>query len=249
MEVVLLGTAGYHPNDLRHTACVMIPELGIVLDAGSSFFRVRDLIQTESIDIFLTHAHLDHICGLTYLHDVLFEKPVSRVTVHARAEKLRVIQDHLFHEQIFPVAPAFASSELQREYQIGEARIRSFDLDHPGGSVGYRLDTPQASLAYVTDTTSKGEYLDEIQDVDLLIHECYFPDGYEELAQKTGHCCTSHATNIAKQANVGMLVLTHINPLNYDEDPVAIDRAREVFPETHIGQDGMVINLAGEDAD
>ena len=42
MKILLLGTAGYHPSETRHTACVMLPEAGIVLDAGTGFFRVRE---------------------------------------------------------------------------------------------------------------------------------------------------------------------------------------------------------------
>ena len=30
MKLVLLGTTGYHPNDRRQTACMMLPEIGVV---------------------------------------------------------------------------------------------------------------------------------------------------------------------------------------------------------------------------
>ena len=84
MKLVLLGTTGYHPNDRRQTACLMIPELGIVLDAGTAMYRVRDRIETPELDIYLTHAHLDHVIGLTFLFDVLHEKNV-RVVVRGEA--------------------------------------------------------------------------------------------------------------------------------------------------------------------
>ncbi len=67
MLLNLLGTTGYHPNERRQTACFMLPELGIVLDAGTGMFRVHDHLQTDTLDIFLSHAHLDHILGLTFL--------------------------------------------------------------------------------------------------------------------------------------------------------------------------------------
>ena len=41
MKLLLLGTSGYHPSEQRQTACLMLPEVGIVLDAGTGFFRVR----------------------------------------------------------------------------------------------------------------------------------------------------------------------------------------------------------------
>ena len=77
MKLVLLGTTGYHPNDERQTACFMLPEQGIVLDAGTAMYRVRDQLVTPELDIFLTHAHLDHIVGLTFLFDVIYDKPMG----------------------------------------------------------------------------------------------------------------------------------------------------------------------------
>src|SRR5580658_8753333 len=104
MKLVVLGSTGYHPNELRQTACFMIPAAGVVLDAGTGMFRVRDWLATSELDIFLTHAHLDHVVGLTFLFDVLHQKQVNRVTVHADAAKAAAIQQHLFSELIFPVA-------------------------------------------------------------------------------------------------------------------------------------------------
>ncbi len=104
MKLVLLGTTGYHPNDERQTACYMLPELGIVLDAGTGMYRARDLLATPTLDIFLTHAHLDHIVGLTFLFDVLYDKSLERVTVHGAADKLKAVREHLLAEPIFPVA-------------------------------------------------------------------------------------------------------------------------------------------------
>ena len=71
MKLILLGTTGYHPNDRRQTACFMLPELGIVLDAGTAMNRAAAVPATPQLDIFLTHAHLDHVVGITYLLDVL----------------------------------------------------------------------------------------------------------------------------------------------------------------------------------
>src|SRR3954451_22666975 len=67
MKLILLGTGGYFPTSRRHTACLMLPEVGVVLDAGSGMCRIGEHLQTEQLDVFLSHAHLDHVSGLTYL--------------------------------------------------------------------------------------------------------------------------------------------------------------------------------------
>ena len=246
MDVLLLGTTGYHPNDRRHTACMMLPELGLVLDAGTALYRVRDFIQTKTLDIFLTHAHLDHVIGLTFLFDVLWQQEMDHVLVHAEPEKVAAVQEHLFSPLLFPVQPPFEWRELSGSIELSHgAKLHYFPLKHPGGSIGYRLEVEGKSMAYVTDTTASldAAYLEHIRDVDLLIHECYFPDGWEEHAELTGHSCVTPVAEVAKAVNAKKLVLVHVNPLSPDADPVGCDTARAIFPNTVLGEDGMKLEL------
>ncbi len=247
MKLHLLGTAGYHPTNRRHTACLMLPEAGVVLDAGTGMFRVRDLISTPTLDIFLTHAHLDHIVGLTFLLDILHEKQLQRVTVHGQPEKLLAIDEHLFSEHIFPVKLPCEVRTLAKEVLLaGGGKLKHFSLEHPGGAVGFRLDWPGRSLAYVTDTTARGAdslYLKDIRGVDLLIHECYFSDQYHELAERTGHSCATPVAELAKSAGVGRLVIVHCNPIAQGNDPIGMDAVRRIFPKAEIGEDEMIVEF------
>ncbi|MHB0958005.1 MAG: MBL fold metallo-hydrolase [Pirellulaceae bacterium] len=246
MKLVLLGTTGYHPSDTRQTACMMLPECGIVLDAGTGMYRVRDRLAYPTLDIFLTHAHLDHVIGLTFLFDVLFEKSLDFVRVHGEAIKLAAVQEHLFSPHLFPARPPIQWRPLDGSVELPQdGQLTYFPLRHPGGSLGYRLDWPTRSLAYVTDTTAKedAEYVERIRGVDLLIHECNFPDGAEYRAELTGHSCTSPVARVARKAEVGMLILVHINPLVERDDAIRLDRARHIFPNTYIGTDLMEIDF------
>jgi ribonuclease Z len=246
MKLILLGTTGYHPNDQRQTACFMIPELGIILDAGTAMYRARTYLSTPELDIFLTHAHLDHVIGVTYLIDVLRDKEMRRVTVHAAAEKLAAIDEHLFAVDLFPVKPPCEFRPLARQVPLARGgRLTHFPLQHPGGALGFRLEWPGHSLAYVTDTTATNDakYLDNIRGVDVLLHECYFPDSMAELAALTGHSVTTPVAELARNAGVGRLILVHVNPLADEEDPLKIGTARAVFPETVVGHDLMEIEF------
>jgi ribonuclease Z len=247
MKLHLLGTAGYHPTERRHTACLMLPEQGIVLDAGTAMFRVRQHIVTPHLDIYLTHAHLDHVAGLTFLFDVLAEKQMERVTIHALPEKLKAIDEHLLNEQIFPVKLPYEMRPLMQDAPLtGDGKLRHFPLSHPGGSSGFRLDWKEHSLAYVTDTNTPGacaSYIDEIRGVDLLIHECFYPDGMEKMAQLTGHSCATPVAQAAKAARVGRLLLVHMNPLSEAEDPIGMPKIVDVFPEADVAYDGMEVEF------
>ncbi len=247
MKLVLLGTAGYHPTEHRHTSCLMLPEVGVILDAGSGMFRIRDLIQTSTLDIFLSHAHLDHIVGLTFLLDVLSKKKLDRVTVHALPEKLQAIDEHLFSQQIFPVKVPFEMRPLAPNVPLaGGGVLRNFPLVHPGGSLGMRLDWPSHSLAYVTDTSTTGanaDYVEQIRGVDLLVHECYFPDGFEQKAMQTGHCCATPVAEVARAAGAKRLLLSHINANYDDETSIGLPAIRAIFPKAELAHDKMEVEF------
>lgn len=225
----------------------MIPELGVILDAGTGMFRVRNLIQTDTLDIFLSHVHLDHCIGLTFLYDILIGKDMSRVTVHVAEEKIAAIKDHLFSKPLFPVEPNFEFQPLSEQPAVlGDgSSLSPISLDHPGGSHGFRIDWPNRSLAYITDTTAdvEADYVAAIKNVDTLIHECYFPDGMEEMAELTGHSCLSPVANVAARAGAKRLFLVHVNPLDEATTSLDLDSVADVFTGINIAQDQMVVDV------
>lgn len=246
MKLVLLGTGGYYPNERRHTACLMLPEIGVVLDAGTGVHRVRNYCTTDRLDIFLTHVHLDHVIGLTYLLDVLPPDVLGRTTVYAEAEKLAVVREHLFAEALFPVAPGFQLGPLREKNPLADGgSLTHFRLEHPGGVRGFRLQWPTRSMAYVTDTTAAADadYVAKIRGVDLLVHEAYFADDEPQLASLTGHSCVARVAEVAAAAQVGRLVLVHINPRLGRDDELDLDDPRRVFKNTEIGVDRMEVEF------
>lgn len=247
MKLILLGTTGYHANDRRQTACLMLPEAGIVFDAGSGFYRVSEYLQTDALEVFLSHVHLDHSLGLTYLFDVRAESPqLGRVTAYLEPDKLAAVKQHLLSDLLFPVMPPLDLLPMPAEFKLQDGgRLAHFPLRHPGGSVGFRIDWPDRSFAYVTDTTAHVDaaYVEEIRGVDLLVHECYFVDDCPEQAELTGHSCLNEVVAVAKIAGIGKLVLVHINPLVTDDATIDLAAAKKVFANTVIGVDRMEIDF------
>ena len=248
MKLVPLGTTGYHPNELRQTACYLLPESGAMFDAGTGVHRLAKHLVGDELDLFLSHAHLDHIIGLTFLLETFHQRPMRRATVHGEPKKLSAIRDHLFHVDLFPVAIDVEWRPLAERVTLRDGGVVThFPLAHPGGSVGYRVDWPDRSMAYVTDTTASPEvkYVEAIRGVDLLLHECNFSDDEvpPEFAAKTGHSQTSAVAALAKRAGVGRLVLIHVAPHHNQVDPVGLDVARKIFPRTDVAEDCKAIEF------
>ncbi|MCC9644848.1 MBL fold metallo-hydrolase [Rhodopirellula sp. JC740] len=249
LELHCLGTAGYHPNESRHTSCYFVPECGLVLDAGTGIFRLPNLIQTDHLNILLSHAHLDHIVGLTFLLDILYQRPVQDVCIWGQREKLASIREHLFHPDIFPVElpVTWKSIDENDTWQLQDASFSWRPQDHPGGSVAYKIELPDGSdsstrLLYATDTLGAEDdvTLDWMSDVDLLMHECNFDDKNQSWAEKTGHCYLDKVVRIAKRTTPKQLLLTHINPIAELE---LSDACRDLPCGVQIAHDGTCVSL------
>lgn len=246
MKLVLLGTGGYFPTSRRQTACLLLPEIGVVLDAGTGMYRLGKHLQTDRLDIFLTHTHLDHIAGLTYLVNLVPPNVLAQTTVHGDETKLAAVREHLFAEAIFPVPPSFRFEPLHGDFLLpGGGTLTYFPLRHPGGSLGFRLDWPNHSLAYVTDTTATAgaAYIERIRGVDLLVHESYFPNDVDDLPAITGHSWLAPVAALAAEARVGRLVLSHIDPQLECDDAFDLDTARRTFGDIEIAQDEMELEF------
>ena len=242
MRVVFLGTAGYHPNESRQTACVMVPELGIVFDAGTGFFRVRDYLETPELHVFLSHYHWDHVIGLTFLIDVAYGKDLCSVHCYGR-DPIRHTLRRLFRDPFFPVGLAQHSCTVRchgvsdarwarqgrRGWQIGDALVSALLCPHPsGGSFAYALTARGRKIVYITDTTVSPALTSFVADADLLICEANFPNAFRELALKTGHSYPEIVAGLARDAHVKRLVLFHVSPLLPDPE-VLVSEAREIF--------------------
>jgi ribonuclease BN (tRNA processing enzyme) len=252
-----LGTAGYHPSESRHTSSFFLDTPSILLDAGTSVFRLKSLLRSKSLSILLSHAHLDHVMGLTFFWDLLApHTPLETIHLYATEAKLKAIQTHLFHPDLFPVIPPFefhTLEELGTRFQLGSSQCTWFPVEHPGGAIAFRLDMPGGSLGYVTDTTCEtgADYWKEVQGVDWLIHECNFTDAPQErqMAIHTGHSWTSAVLSAAKDHGVDRLILTHLNPLAEDRDPIGLEASKRAlgthFPDQiYLAEDGKSFDLS-----
>ena len=93
-------------------------------------------------------------------------------------------------------------------------------------------------LVYVTDTVLCDNAIKIAKDADLLICEATYDQSLLEKAKKHSHMTTHEAAQIATEANVKKLLITHFSP-RYGDIKVLEDEAREIFPETKAAFDFM----------
>lgn len=250
MKIVFLGTTGYHPNEQCHTTCVMIPEFGIVFDAGTGFFRVADYLQTPELHIFLSHLHLDHICGLQYLYDVIwkyrnFKKgKFDKVNLYLSSifpEKHREALLKLFEPPLFSKPLAQHDFEVHfnsKNTQVEDWEFWRQDLVHKDSfSTATTIKHQGKIVTFITDTTVKPENTNLFnQPPDLLMHECNFRNLFAQIALNSGHSHSRIVAEFAKNICAKKLALIHLNPL----DPflnMHLDEIRPIFENVILPKD------------
>ena len=76
---------------------------------------------------------------------------------------------------------------------------------------------------------------------ELLVHEATFLDEEAERAVQTGHSTARGAAELAREADVALLALTHLSPRYFA--PAVEEQAREVFERTVVPRDFDVIDV------
>lgn len=102
---------------------------------------------------------------------------------------------------------------------------------------------PARKVVFTGDSRPSPGTRDMAENADLLIHEATFADDEQPRAVETGHSTAREAAEIARDAGVRRLALTHLSArysLNASE---LLEQAREVHGNTVIARDGMEIDV------
>ena len=178
------------------------------------------------IDIFITHTHWDHICGIPFFKPLYIKGNI--INFHSAItdlhERLQYQQTERFFPLPFDQMPAtktfhtIAAGEIM---ELGsDCTIDGLPLKHPGGSFAYRFKEKDKIFIFATDVEFTGEYLEHtddesdqfFQNADLLVMDAQYT--LDESMQKFdwGHTSISMVINCAARWNIKNVMFTHHEP-------------------------------------
>jgi ribonuclease Z len=100
---------------------------------------------------------------------------------------------------------------------------------------------PGRKVVVSGDTAPAATVLDAARGADVLVHEATFCEDERERARETSHSTAAEAAELAREAGVGLLALTHLSPRYFASD--VLREARAIFPETVVPRDFDTIEV------
>ena len=100
---------------------------------------------------------------------------------------------------------------------------------------------PGRKVVLSGDTAPSQTVVEAARGAEVLVHEATFLDEERERAQETAHSTALDAAEVAREADVGLLALTHLS--NRYFGPEVVREARTIFPETVVPKDFDVIDV------
>ena len=251
MKVVLWGTRGSlatpAPDTARYggnTSCVEVRGANgtvLVLDAGTGIRPLGGkLVGTvRRVDILLTHLHMDHIQGLGFFaplynpdSEIHIWGPVS-TTLNLPSRLTRYLSPPLFPVRLRDLPCKLTVHEVGcTEFEVGEFRITSAFIIHPGPTVGYRItdmESAGATIAYLPDHEPalglstfplSAEWTSGYSlaaGVDLLIHDAQYKDDEYTTHVGWGHSSVGQSLLLASLCGVKQFVPFHHDPAHSDK--------------------------------
>ena len=100
---------------------------------------------------------------------------------------------------------------------------------------------PGRRIVLSGDTRPCPSVLEAAHGADVLVHDGTFGQDERDRAEDTGHATSAEAAELAREARVKMLVLTHLS--NRYFGPEIAREARALFPETVVPRDFDIIDV------
>lgn len=228
MKLTVLGYWGGYPDRTGATSTYLLEHDGftIVLDMGSGgLMTLMKYIDVTAIDaVLLSHYHADHIADVGVLqHALLVESYITEV------KQPVPIYGHIEDREAFKALNHKYTKAVQyhekETLKLGPFYIRFLKTNHPVPCYGMRITDGNSTLVYTADSGYQENWIPFCEGTDVLLADCNFYNGQE--GSGAGHMTSAEVGEIAKEADAGEVILTHLP--HYGDHQQLIKEARDIY--------------------
>ena len=262
MIIKALGTVSPFCKDNKNCPGFLIKyqDNNLLLDCGNGVTRLLDMNNDlKNLTIIISHLHPDHYGDLISLLQGIY---VYRKLGYIKSNiKLYIPDcDEEIEKEYFQGADGWWDSTSRRvkilDYRliekyaeiagvkfigysdikttIGDMSISSLNVPHQVKSYAIKVKTPDGTVVYSSDTGTNNELRRFANNADLFICESTFLKG--QYRETDNHLYAYEAAQIAKDAKVGILLLTHFWP-DIDKKRY-VEEAFPIFDCTEAAEEG-----------
>lgn len=241
MRFISFGCSGAYPT--FKGACssyfVQTDNSNILFDIGSgSLSNMVGFIDPCDLDaIFISHWHADHcsdLFTLSYFYQYNMEK--------GKKIKLYTLdcEESLFYKEACKL-PFFEIINISEgsSIVIKDTTIKVYKAVHPIRAVMFKIENNGKTLLYTGDTNLYDGIVENISGSDAIISTAFFL--HEQWNQNKPQLSAYLAAKIAKEAGVGKLYITHLNPKTSKK--LLFDEAFKEFKNTEIIEQNKLYTL------
>ena len=242
--MILLGSGGWIPTSRRETCCAYLREGDSVLliDAGTGVSRLVEdpglLGGAQSLDIVLTHFHLDHVTGLSFVPALPLKPTIWGPGMRLAGKSTASILARLFGSPLFGASLEELAAQVREipdtGFEAGPFSIASrVQRLHTDPTLGLRI----GEMTYCTDTAADPETAEFAAGSRVLLHEAWYA---ASATEDQTHTAAGEAGLLARQAGAQELVLIHVSPFQLSDEELGAP-ARSEFAATRVGEDLQIV--------
>lgn len=242
MRLTIIGCAGSFAGPQSAASAYLVQAddasgktWNVMLDLGNGALgTLQQFIDPLDVDaVLLSHLHPDHvadICGLyvyTRYHPALADgqetrDPIQILGPEGTEDRLAAMYG-LDEDESFASAFDIGEWETGRTYALGPITVEVFEVRHPIPAYAMRVTAPAEDgdsdvvLTYSGDTDTCPGLDEAARDATVFLCEAAFLEGRDDALDGI-HLTGYRAGQVAQQANVRHLLLTHIPSWNDRRD-------------------------------
>lgn len=218
MRLTVLGSSASYASAGRACAGYLVREGGasVLFDCGNGVIaNLASVIDPITLDaVFVTHEHIDHFADIYALQAALRyapSGPVRALSLHVPPGLFERMGAVLGERGRTELAEAFDVHELSEgaAVRVGGLTITPRLVDHVDPTFALIAENGAARLAYTSDSRLGATVIEAASGARVLLADATLP---EEYAGRSAHMTPKEAGELARDAGVGMLVLTHLWP-------------------------------------
>ena len=216
MKVTVLGTSSPYPRPGNPCSSFLLEsgQSRIWIDAGSgSLAALLAVLRIEELDaIWISHTHADHFADFAVTFYALKYADIVRppLPVFGPAGWEERLRAFVSHDSSSPIEDVFVVNHVHdgEDIILGDVVVTAYEMNHDAPCFGFRAVSSGKVVSFTGDT-GPGAGLECLASrADLLICEAGYGVGQGEVPAV--HLTAAQAGSVAKTADVGHLVLTHL---------------------------------------